>query len=42
MCFSFFLSINIYATCLKTVVVGMQGHAPCKIPLLHKASFCVS
>ena len=29
-------------TCLKTVVGGKQGHAPCKILLLHKASFCVS
>ena len=28
-------------TCLKTVVRGKQGHAPCEIRLLHKAFFCV-
>ena len=28
-------------TCLKIVVRGKQGHAPCKILLLHEASFCV-
>ena len=26
-------------TCLQTVARDKQGHAPCKIPLLHKASF---
>ena len=29
-------------TCLKTVVVSKQRHAPCEILLLHEASFCVS
>ena len=29
-------------TCHKTVVGGRQGHAPCRILLLHKACFCVS
>ena len=32
------LGIN---TCLKTVVGGQQGHAPCKI-CSNTASFCVS
>ena len=26
-------------TCHKTAVGGKQGHAPCRIPLLQKASF---
>ena len=26
-------------TCLKTVVVGKQGHAPCKILLLQQSLF---
>ena len=25
-------------TCLKTVVGGRQGHAPCRVFMLHKAS----
>ena len=29
-------------TRLKTVVGGKQGHAPCRMISLHKASFCVS
>ena len=29
-------------TCHKTVVMGKQGHAPCKILTSNKASFCVS
>ena len=29
-------------TCLKTVVGGKQGHAPCKVLLLHITSFFVS
>ena len=28
-------------TCLKTVVRSKQGHAPCKMLLFHKVSFCV-
>ena len=29
-------------TCFITVVGGKQGYAPCRVLLLHKASFCVS
>ena len=29
-------------TCLKTVVVGRQRHAPCEILLLQQSPFCVS
>ena len=36
------VEILLTTTHLKAVDVGMQGHTPCKIPLLQQNFFCVS